>query len=34
MNIFEQQQNEFSGRHIGPNEQERDEMLSVLVPHL
>ena len=30
MNIFEQQQNEFSGRHIGPNEQERDEMLSVI----
>ncbi len=30
MTIFEQQQNEFSGRHIGPNEQERDAMLSVI----
>ncbi len=27
MNIFEQQQCEFSGRHIGPNEQEKEEML-------
>ena len=30
MNIFEQQQNEFSGRHIGPNEQEREAMLAVI----
>jgi glycine dehydrogenase len=27
MNLFEKQTNEFSGRHIGPNEQERNEML-------
>ncbi len=30
MNIFEQQQNEFSGRHIGPNEQEKEAMLSAI----
>lgn len=27
MNLFEKQTNEFAARHIGPNEQERDEML-------
>ncbi|MEI9933304.1 MAG: aminomethyl-transferring glycine dehydrogenase [Ferruginibacter sp.] len=30
MNLFEQQQNEFSGRHIGPNEQQTKEMLEVI----
>ena len=30
MNIFEQQQNEFTGRHIGPDEQEKDAMLSAI----
>ena len=30
MNIFEQQQNEFSGRHIGPNEQEKNTMLAAI----
>ena len=30
MNIFEKQQNEFSGRHIGPNQQEKDAMLSAI----
>lgn len=30
MNIFEKQQNEFSRRHIGPNEQEKDDMLAVI----
>ncbi len=30
MNIFEQQQCEFQGRHIGPNENEKDEMLSAI----
>ncbi len=30
MNIFEQQQNEFSGRHIGTNNQEKEAMLSVI----
>lgn len=30
MNIFEQQQNEFSGRHIGPNKQEKEAMLSAI----
>jgi glycine dehydrogenase len=28
MNIFEKQQNEFSGRHIGPNQQEKNGMLA------
>ena len=27
MNFFEQQQNEFAGRHIGPDEQETNDML-------
>ena len=27
MNLFEQQKNEFSQRHIGPNAQETKEML-------
>src|SRR5438045_4352308 len=27
MNLFEKQANEFTGRHIGPNEQETKEML-------
>jgi glycine dehydrogenase len=30
MNIFEQQAHEFIGRHIGPNEQETEQMLSVI----
>jgi glycine dehydrogenase len=30
MNIFEAQQNEFAGRHIGPNEQETSAMLSTI----
>ena len=30
MTIFEQQQNEFSGRHIGPNEDEKNAMLSAI----
>src|ERR1700733_3349749 len=30
MNLFEQQQNEFAGRHIGPDEQETKEMLEVI----
>ena len=30
MNLFEQQQNEFAGRHIGPNENETQSMLSVI----
>ena len=30
MNIFEQQQNEFTGRHVGPDEQEKDAMLSAI----
>ena len=30
MNLFEQQQHEFAGRHIGPNEQETKEMLSTI----
>jgi glycine dehydrogenase len=30
MNIFEQQQNEFSGRHIGPDEDEKNAMLSAI----
>jgi glycine dehydrogenase len=27
MNLFKEQQYEFAGRHIGPNEQEAKEML-------
>jgi len=30
MNIFEQQQYEFTGRHIGPNEEETNEMLKTI----
>ncbi len=30
MNFFEQQQNEFAGRHIGPDEQETKEMLDAI----
>jgi glycine dehydrogenase len=30
MNLFEQQQNEFAGRHIGADEQETKEMLAVI----
>lgn len=30
MNFFEQQQNEFAGRHIGPDEQETKEMLAAI----
>ncbi|HEX2684247.1 MAG TPA: hypothetical protein VHL77_09955, partial [Ferruginibacter sp.] len=30
MNLFEQQQFEFSGRHIGPNETESREMLKTI----
>lgn len=30
MNLFEQQQYEFAGRHIGPNEQEAKEMLQTI----
>jgi glycine dehydrogenase len=30
MNLFEKQQNEFSGRHIGPNQHEAAEMLAVI----
>lgn len=30
MNIFEQQQNEFTARHIGPNEEETAAMLKVI----
>lgn len=30
MNLFEQQQNEFSKRHIGPNEEETREMLQTI----
>jgi len=30
MNIFEQQQHEFSGRHIGPGEKETTEMLKAI----
>ncbi|CAN5634066.1 aminomethyl-transferring glycine dehydrogenase [soil metagenome] len=30
MNIFEQQQCEFQGRHVGPNETEKDAMLSAI----
>jgi glycine dehydrogenase len=28
MNLFEKQQNEFSGRHIGPNKSDTSAMLS------
>ena len=30
MNLFEQQANEFAGRHIGPNEQETAQMLKTI----
>jgi glycine dehydrogenase len=30
MNLFEQQANEFSSRHIGPNEHETEQMLKVI----
>ena len=30
MNLFEQQQYEFAGRHIGPNQQETVEMLETI----
>ncbi len=30
MNLFEQQANEFAGRHIGPNEQETSAMLNTI----
>jgi glycine dehydrogenase len=30
MNLFEKQHNEFTGRHIGPNEQETKSMLSTI----
>jgi glycine dehydrogenase len=30
MNLFEQQQNEFAGRHIGPNEHEASQMLKTI----
>ncbi len=30
MNLFEQQQYEFAGRHIGPNEEETNEMLKII----
>jgi len=30
MNFFEQQQNEFAGRHIGPDKQETKEMLAAI----
>ena len=30
MNLFEQQQNEFAGRHIGPDENETKAMLSTI----
>jgi glycine dehydrogenase len=30
MNLFERQQNEFAGRHIGPNGQETSEMLATI----
>ena len=30
MNLFEQQQHEFTHRHIGPNEQETAEMLKTI----
>jgi glycine dehydrogenase len=30
MELFEQQQNEFAGRHIGPNESETKDMLATI----
>ena len=30
MNLFEQQQNEFAGRHIGPDQQETEAMLAAI----
>jgi glycine dehydrogenase len=30
MNLFEAQQNEFQGRHIGPDENETKEMLKTI----
>ncbi|HTQ26627.1 MAG TPA: aminomethyl-transferring glycine dehydrogenase [Puia sp.] len=33
MNLFEQQANEFTSRHIGPNEQETRQMLKVIGVH-
>ena len=30
MNLFEQQQFEFAGRHIGPSEDETNEMLKTI----
>ena len=30
MNLFEQQQHEFTGRHIGPDENETKEMLAAI----
>ena len=30
MNLFEKQQNEFAGRHIGPGTQETTEMLATI----
>src|ERR1035438_6446319 len=33
MNLFEKQQNEFSGRHIGPNEHETAQMLKTIGVH-
>jgi glycine dehydrogenase len=30
MNLFEEQANEFSTRHIGPNEQEAGQMLKTI----
>ncbi len=30
MNLYQQQQQEFAGRHIGPNEQDTQEMLRTL----
>ena len=30
MNLFEQQANEFAGRHIGPNEKETSGMLKTI----
>src|SRR5579862_7877212 len=30
MNLFEQQANEFSSRHIGPNEHETEQMLKII----
>ena len=30
MNLFEQQANEFAGRHIGPSEEETSAMLKLI----